>query len=257
MVYSPEKAAEFWLELDLLHPLAKGGDSRAYSLTRTERLILFPYTPEASGANKLISENVFRSRYPLTWEYLKANKSYLENRENGKLCGASWYAYGRSQALDVMSFPKIITPDIAPRAAFSLDPNGETFFTGGAAGGYGVLVNQKYSREYVLGLLNSRLLDWLIKQTATQFRGGWYSFEARFIRSLPIVITEDRARHGRIVLLVETMLGLHTRFVSASTPHEQKSFKRQIEATDRQIDKLVYELYGLTDEEIKIIENAA
>lgn len=257
LVYSPEKAAEFWLELDLLHPLAKGGDSRAYSLTRTERLILFPYTPEASGANKLISENVFRSRYPLTWEYLKANKSYLENRENGKLCGASWYAYGRSQALDVMSFPKIITPDIAPRAAFSLDPNGETFFTGGAAGGYGVLVNQKYSREYVLGLLNSRLLDWLIKQTATQFRGGWYSFEARFIRSLPIVITEDRARHGRIVLLVETMLGLHTRFVSASTPHEQKSFKRQIEATDRQIDKLVYELYGLTDEEIKIIENAA
>ena len=34
----------------------------------------------------------------------------------------------------------------------------------------------------------------------------------------------------------------------------RKVSKRQIDATDRQIDKLVYELYGLTDEEIKIVE---
>lgn len=254
LVYSPEKDAEFWLEPDLLHPLVKGGDSKAYSLTQTERLILFPYAPQSGGATKLISENIFESRYPLTWEYLKANKSYLEDRENGKMRGLSWYAYGRTQALEVMPLPKIFTPDIAPRAAFSLDPGGKAFFTGGAAGGYGILVRSEYSREYVLGLLNSRLLDWLIKQTATQFRGGWYSFEARFIRSLPIVVAEDRSQHDRVASLVQSMLALHKQFAAGSTPHEQESLKRQIDATARQIDKLVYELYGLTEEEINIVE---
>lgn len=256
LVYSPEKGAEFWLEPDLLHPLVKGGDSKAYSLTQTNRLILFPYAPQGNGATKLIPENVFKSRYPLTWEYLKANKPYLENRENGKMRGPSWYAYGRSQALEVMRLPKIFTPDIAPRAAFSLDPSGEAFFTGGAAGGYGILVRPKYSREYVLGLLNSRLLDWQIKQTATQFRGGWFSFEARFIRSLPIIVTNDSTRHDKMVSLVETMLALRKQLIAAKTPHEQENLARQTDATERQIDNLVYELYGLDEDEIKIIEGA-
>jgi len=44
------------------------------------------------------------------------------------------------------------------------------------------------------------------------------------------------------------------RLIVANTPHEQESLKRQIDATDRQIDKLVYELYVLTDEEIGIVE---
>jgi hypothetical protein len=42
----------------------------------------------------------------------------------------------------------------------------------------------------------------------------------------------------------------------AKTPHAKKALQRQIDATDRQIDKLVYELYGLTDEEIRIVEEA-
>ncbi len=254
-IYSPEKDAEYWLEPDLLHPLIKGGDSKAYSLSRTDRLILFPYAKQADGETRLIPEDVFKSRYPLTWDYLKANRTYLEEREHGKMRGTQWYAYGRSQALDVMSLPKIFTPDIAPRAAFSLDESGEVYFTGGAAGGYGILVKAGNSREYVLGLLNSKLLDWIIKQTATPFRGGWYSFEARFIRSLPICNAEP-ARRDKMISLVESMLALHKQLAATKTPHEQENLKRQIDATGRQIDKLVYELYGLTDEEINFVENA-
>jgi hypothetical protein len=41
---------------------------------------------------------------------------------------------------------------------------------------------------------------------------------------------------------------------SAKTPHEQTVLQGQIGATDRQIDRLVYELYGLTAEEIRIVE---
>ena len=53
---------------------------------------------------------------------------------------------------------------------------------------------------------------------------------------------------------VETMLKLHKDLPKAKTPHEQESLNRTIEATDKQIDALVYELYGLTDEEIRVVE---
>jgi len=40
----------------------------------------------------------------------------------------------------------------------------------------------------------------------------------------------------------------------AKTPHEQESLKRTIAATDNQIDTLVYELYGMSEKEIRIVE---
>jgi len=59
--------------------------------------------------------------------------------------------------------------------------------------------------------------------------------------------------HDWIVELVERMLGLHKQLPKAKTPHEQESLQRQIAATDRRIDDLVYELCGLTDDEIRIV----
>jgi hypothetical protein len=53
------------------------------------------------------------------------------------------------------------------------------------------------------------------------------------------------------------MLDLHTQLATANGEHERTMLQRQIEATDRQIDALVYELYGLTEEEIRIVEEAA
>ena len=52
------------------------------------------------------------------------------------------------------------------------------------------------------------------------------------------------------------MLVLHKQLQEARTPHDEIALKRQIEATDRQIDALVYELYGLTVEEIGIVEES-
>jgi hypothetical protein len=57
-----------------------------------------------------------------------------------------------------------------------------------------------------------------------------------------------------MVDLVETMLKLHKDLPKAKTPHEAEALQRQIAATDKQIDVLVYELYGLTAEEIGIAE---
>jgi len=61
-------------------------------------------------------------------------------------------------------------------------------------------------------------------------------------------------RHGRMVALVEQMLDLNKRLAAAKAPHEKEVLAGMIDATDRQIDRLVYELYGLAEDEVAIVE---
>ncbi|MFA6287542.1 MAG: Eco57I restriction-modification methylase domain-containing protein [Opitutaceae bacterium] len=251
--YSPQLEKDVVLEASLLHPLIKGGDSRRYCLSRTNRLILFPYAPDTSGNTKLIDAAKLSANYPKTWAYLNANKAYLEAREDERFKGPAWYQFGRGQALDVMPLPKVFTPDIAPLPAFSYDDKGDAFFTGGVSGGYGLLFKPGINPKVILALLNSRILGWIIAQTATQMRGGYYSFEARFIRSLPI-IKPDKKTSDKILSAVDTLISLHRVQAATQTPHEKDALANQITATDRQIDALVYQLYGLTPEEIALVE---
>ena len=71
---------------------------------------------------------------------------------------------------------------------------------------------------------------------------------------LPDLAT-DVTRHDKMVALVERMLALHEKLATAAIPADKDLYQRQIEATDRQIDALVYELYGLTEEEIGVVES--
>lgn len=90
-------------------------------------------------------------------------------------------------------------------------------------------------------------------------RGGYYSFESRFISKLPIRTINfsdpaDKARHDRMVELVERMLSLHKRLADARMPLDKTMLQQQIDVTDRQIDRLIYELYGLTEDEKQMVE---
>ena len=74
---------------------------------------------------------------------------------------------------------------------------------------------------------------------------------------LPIIIIDfnnpaEVALHDRMVALVVRMLELHKR--TPQTPNDQERLQREIAATDAHIDRLVYDLYDLTDDEIKIVE---
>lgn len=74
------------------------------------------------------------------------------------------------------------------------------------------------------------------------------------IRTINFSDPADKARHDTMVALVERMLALHKQRADVKTDHEKNLVERQIEVTDKQIDALVYELYGLTEEEIGIVE---
>ncbi len=67
----------------------------------------------------------------------------------------------------------------------------------------------------------------------------------------------DRARHDRLVGLVDKMLALVPKLRFATSDAERAALQNAVTATDQQIDALVYDLYGLTAEEIKLVEGAA
>jgi hypothetical protein len=62
-----------------------------------------------------------------------------------------------------------------------------------------------------------------------------------------------KGKHDQMVSLVERMLALHKNLAAAKTPQEKESAQRQVQFTDGRIDNRVYELYGLSEEEIKAV----
>lgn len=64
----------------------------------------------------------------------------------------------------------------------------------------------------------------------------------------------EKARHDQLVSLVDQMLETQKLFHNAKTENDKKIYKQKIDLLDNQIDRLVYDLYGLTEDEIKIVE---
>jgi type I restriction-modification system DNA methylase subunit len=116
--------------------------------------------------------------------------------------------------------------------------------------------------SYLLGLINSRLISWyFLRRSNVAQRDDFPKIVLKETRSLPICPINfsdpaDKTRHDRMVALVEEMLELDKKRATAKTEHDQTALKRQIEMTDKQIDELVYDLYGLTEEERKIVEES-
>jgi hypothetical protein len=67
----------------------------------------------------------------------------------------------------------------------------------------------------------------------------------------------DKARHDKLVVLVDKLLGLMPKLRAATADSEKAVLQNAVTATDQQIDALVYELYNLTPEEIKLVESNA
>ena len=117
--------------------------------------------------------------------------------------------------------------------------------------------------KYFLGILELRsLIYYLFMSYSVKTQGDFYEPSYIYFKDIPIRTIDfsdpvDVARHDRMVELVQTMLDLHRQLSSAGPDHDKTLLARRIEATDRQIDRLVYELYGLTEEEIEIVEAGA
>jgi hypothetical protein len=99
------------------------------------------------------------------------------------------------------------------------------------------------------------VLYYYATQTST-IRGGYFRFIRQYLEKIPIPNKISGAINSKIENLVENMLALHAKLKETDIESDRNTMQSKIEAVNTQIDKLVYELYGLTEDEIKIVEGS-
>lgn len=256
---SSELKKEFELEKGIIYPLVSGTDVNRYKDLPERQYIIFPYSLVGNKV-ELIEFKTIQKQYPRLASYLLVNKKKLEDREKGKLKGGKWHGYIYLKNMTRQNIQKICVPRLVDHLYAAYDHNGIHYLDNVDVGG--IILRNNYSPHgllYLLGLLNSKVLRWYFPYVSAPFRGGWLSANRQFLSQLPIRTIDfndpaDVKRHERMVALVESMLALHRQLAAAHTPQETELLQRQIASTDRQIDALVYELYGLTAEEVRIVE---
>jgi adenine-specific DNA-methyltransferase len=101
-----------------------------------------------------------------------------------------------------------------------------------------VIKTNRFNHKYLLGLLNSKLIAFWLKYKG-KMQGDNFQLDKEPLMQIPIKVSDNQQS---FISLIENILS-------------EKGKGEDTLTLEREIDKLVYELYGLTEEEIKIIEN--
>ncbi len=236
--------------VELIKPFLVGKDIKRYSIADNDRyLILIPkgWTREKSGKSG-DAWGWLRKNYSAIAEHLSPFQKKAEKRYDK---GEYWWELRACDYYSDFEKPKIIFPDISTKGNFTLDTRKS------------YTVNTTYiiptDDLYLLAVLNSKLITFVYSKVASTIRGGYLRFIYQYVEQLPIRTIDfnnkrEKTMHDEVISLADKMLALHEKLKKAKTPHDRELIERQIKATDDQIDKLVYELYELTEEEIRIVE---
>jgi len=190
--------------------------------------------------------------------HLNAHQKELKDRAAYERGDCEWWKYTWPLHKERAHKQKLLCPYLSPRNRFALDT--EQRFLGLTDTTILYDAGQGEDIRYVMALLNSKLLWFRFRSIGKLKSGGileyfWNSVSKLPIRRIKFENTTDKDRHDHMVSLVDRMLELHNQLATAKTAHEKVTVQRQINVTDDQIDKLVYELYEITPEEIETVRN--
>ncbi|WP_367703539.1 class I SAM-dependent DNA methyltransferase [Helicobacter pylori] len=236
----------------LIKPILRGKDIKRYSYEWAHLWVIFiPWHFPNTGSPKSMEKNEqdFSIHYPNIYAHLLSHKDKLLKRnkdETGKRY--EWYCLQRWAANYLQDFEKekIVYGEIVQEPRFYLD-NGECELGYFYAEATSFILTGEHLR-YLLGMLHSKLITFAFK---TFYAGGGlgesgYRYKKAFIERLPIpqITEKNQELADEIIALVDKILKSKAKDPKANTQRSEK-----------EIDALVYQLYHLTDEEIKIIED--
>ncbi|RVY79999.1 class I SAM-dependent DNA methyltransferase [Helicobacter pylori] len=236
----------------LIKPILRGKDIKRYSYEWADLWVIFtPWHFPNTGSPKSMEKNEqdFSIHYPNIYAHLLSHKDKLLKRnkdETGKRY--EWYCLQRWAANYLQDFEKekIVYGEIVQEPRFYLD-NGECGLGYFYAEATSFILTGEHL-HYLLGMLHSKLITFAFK---TFYAGGGlgesgYRYKKAFIERLPIpqITEKNQELADKITDCAKQILAL-----------KEKDPKANTQKLEKEIDALVYQLYHLTDEEIKIIEN--
>ena len=227
------------LEADVIKPVIMGKEPKKYKLQNPIKKCIYPYKLDTNNETVIIDEQEFKEAFPNCYKYLLNFKKELENRKDSrktfKEMGRVWYSYTRKGLINIFDEKKILVGYIVSKNTYCIDEIGYMFSVGRV---FAIQPNDKKINEIILGLLNSKVSQFLMTSLCPIKQGGFYKISSQYLNSFPIPNLEsEKAKH-----IKDLVSNIQSDKITNTLDLEKK------------IDQLVYELYGLTEEEIKIVE---
>lgn len=203
--------------------------------------IIYPFKYD-DGATVLLTEDEFKNTFPNTFKYLLSKRELLEERKDSRKTFADsnkWYSLTRFGQLENFKKEKIVFPGEQKKPKFSIDRN-QSGYSGARV--FGVTITEtEINLKFLLAILNSKVITFVIHSTFPVKAGGYFSMSSTFVEKLPIIQLSASNQ--------KPLIDLTTKILEAKQKGEDTS------TLELEVDQLVYKLYDLTEEEVKIIEN--
>ena len=220
----------------ILKPWLRGRDIKRWRAESAGRYVIAIQNSGDAGANNLWAQakseeearDILRETYPAIHDHLSWFEQKLRIRQDQ---GRYWWELRACAYYQEFAHPKIVWPDIAPETRFAWDPTGN--YLGNTA------YAMPTTARWLLTVLNSGLVNFLLNRISNSLRGGYLRLIHQYVSQVRIV-TPDKDTEAELETLAQEMLSL------GGSPE-------QVEAIEREIDAIVFHVYGLSASERKLV----
>ena len=216
------------------------------------------------GKPKQTKDIVDNRKFDSDYKKDETFRQYIMGRDFNRYCfkieKERWLSYGDWLAEPRYKAPfndkkKIVVRQTSDRLIANLDMNKYLSLKNV----HNIKVLNDFSYEYLLALLNSKLLDWwykkLIPETGRVFAEvKVVNLERLPIKNINFKNTQETQFHTQIVTHVDQLLQLNNELQNLTLETRKEQIKQKIEYNEDKINELVYQLYDLTKEEIELVE---
>ena len=240
-------------ERRIVKKIPKGKNVHKYGMVDKGYYTIYPHEEDGSP----FTEDKLLREFPKTFAYLKSHETELRkrryyNQSIMELYG-NWWSLVHPVPSAYFEQDKIITPNLAQHNHFTLDS--DNLFIEHDCYILTLVNKDRRNYEFVLGILNSKVAEFFIRQVSPMFSGGYYKYHTQYIEQVPIVDCSAEAKGG-VINLVEKALFLNKHLAEHGEKKtaETARITEEIRNVETEIDACVYSLYDITDGERKVIE---
>ncbi|MEN9370559.1 MAG: hypothetical protein RI952_1424, partial [Bacteroidota bacterium] len=182
--YNPKYDYHFEIEIGLVKPIVGGREIFKYNTPEITNYVIFPYN--LVGNVSAMSEKYIEKEFPLGYNYLKRFETEIRGRERGKMnITEGWFNYIYPKNLNYFHNPKIMTREISLGCNMTYDQMGE-YYHNTKVYSFIKKTEFKIDEKYYLGIMNSRVMWFFLKNTGSEYGGGYYVFKTNYLKPFPL-----------------------------------------------------------------------
>ena len=237
--YSAATESRVKIEKDICKPIFTGKTISRYKLFIKNEQIIYPYHL-VNNKSIFYTEKELKEQYPKCYAYFSSIKKRLTSRGSASMKYPIWYALWNPRNISNLTEKKIFTPDICYGSSMVYDDVG--YFHNDTS--YGLILKNPSEQLYkaYLAILNSSITWYFLQKTGTSLRGGYFRFKTKYLEPFPLPEINEQTTQKLVSLVNKILVAKKTNNTNDTNELENK------------IDEIIYKLYGLTEEEIAIVE---